>query len=274
MSRRILILGGSGFVGSYLQAELSGAFQVETTSSSGRGATHAFDILRRDHHDLVLRGGYDAIVNCVVRRMGTLAECFEVNVRGLAELASALAASPVHFVQVSTLSATLENRHLGDYGLTKFLADELLAGCSRSGALRTASLRFGQIFDQAGRSAASQPGLHRWVAQLRAREPIEVFAGSSKRAYIPVELVARAIRHAIENQLTGAHDVISPETFTPLELAELLVGQAGLGRDHLRLSTGQTASSYVVPECSPEYRSWFSRQEPVSEHFRRLIQHG
>jgi nucleoside-diphosphate-sugar epimerase len=273
--KRVLVLGGSGFVGGYLRDELASGYEVETTSSTGQHANYAFDLLRREHHALLLRGGWDAVVNCSVRRTGALAELFDVNVRGLAELAFALKDTRLHFVQVSTLLAAPENRHLGDYGLTKFLADELLLQCSRSGSLRPAILRFAQIFDLAGKSASSQPGLHHWVSQIRRREPIEVFTGSAaKRSYLPVQLVARAVRHCLDRELVGVHDVIAPEAFTPLELARLLAQHAGYGQEKIRLSSSKTPASYFIPGCSPEYRSWFAEQKTCSEYFRRLMQDG
>lgn len=276
MSKRVLILGGSGFVGSYLRDELAHEFEVETTSSSGAGATHTFDIMRPEHHSgVVLRGRHDVIVNCIVRRDGTFAEMFAVNVRGLAELALILREMPVHFVQISSVSATMENRHRDDYGFTKFLADEILLHCQRGASFRGSSLRFGQIFDLSGKSAASQPGLHRWVSQLRAREPIEVFAGSgARRSYLPVQTVARAVRHCIERELTGIHDVIAPDTYTPLELATLLVRYAGCDPDRIQVSHTRKPFEYAIPECSPEYRSWLAGQEPCAEYFRRLVQNG
>jgi nucleoside-diphosphate-sugar epimerase len=274
MGKRVLILGGSGFLGSYLRQELAADFEVETTSSSGSTTTHAFDISRSEHHaSVVLGGGYDVVVNCIVRYGDTLAELFEINVRRFAELALALRQTSCHFVQASTFSATPENRHLTDYGLTKFLADEFLLQCVRGAPVRAAILRFGQIFDLAGRSARSQPGLYRWISQIRRNEPIDVFAGSiARRSYLPVELATKAIRLCIERELEGVHDVVAREAYTPSELAALLVQSAPHYRGDVRVSKTAQAFAYRIPDCSPAYAPWFLDQESCAETFRKFFQ--
>jgi len=273
--RRLLILGGTGFVGTYVRRELEVDHDVETTSTSGAGATHAFDITRPEHHALVTRGRYDAIVNCSVRRAGTLAELYDVNVHGLAQLVLALQGTPLHLIQVSSFSGTLANRHATDYGLTKFLGDELVAhvGGGRH-ALRAASLRFGQIFDVAGHSASSQPGLHQWAAKLRAGDPVQVFGAAGKRSYLPVLVVARAIRHTLARQLTGVHDVVAPDAYTPLELARLLAAAAGYDDTKLVVDPHARAFDYAIPACSPEFQAWVAEQDGCLPAFRAMVNHG
>jgi nucleoside-diphosphate-sugar epimerase len=272
---RILILGGTGFVGGYVHRELAADHDLETTSTTGAGASHAFDITRAEHRTLIAEGGYRAVVNCTVRRAGTLAELYEVNVRGLADLVLALRDTPLHFIQISSFSGTLANRNATDYGLTKFLGDELLAhvGGGRH-PLRAASLRFGQIFDAAGRSASSQPGLHGWVAQLRAGAAIRVFGAAGKRSYLPVQVVARAVRHALARELTGVHDVVAPDSYTPLELARLLAAAAGRDDSSIAVDHEARAFDYAIPSCSPAFQAWIAGQESCSSSFREMVQHG
>jgi nucleoside-diphosphate-sugar epimerase len=273
--RRILILGGTGFVGGFVRRELEADHDVETTSTSGTGATHAFDITRVEHHPLVVTGGYDAVINCSVRRGGTLDELYEVNVRGLSALVLALRAVPLHLIQVSSFSGTLANRHATDYGLTKFLGDELVThvGDGRH-ALRAASLRFGQIFDVGGQSASSQPGLHQWVTKLRGGESIKVFGAAGKRSYITAQVVARAMRHALERALIGAHDVVAPDAYTPLELATLLAAAAHADASQIVVDHEARAFDYTIPACSPEFQAWMTDQEGCPSSFQKMVQHG
>ncbi len=272
---RLLILGGTGFVGGYVRRELEVDHDVETTSTTGANATHAFDITRADHLALAVDGGYDAVINCSVRRAGTLAELFEVNVRGLAALGFALRETAVKLIQVSSFSGTPANRNATDYGLTKFLGDELLAhlGDGRH-PLRTASLRFGQIFDATGGSASSQPGLHHWASKLRVGESIKVFGAAGKRSYLPVTVVARAIRHALARDLTGIHDVVAPDAYTPLELATLLAVAAGHDDSKIVVDREARAFDYVIPACSPEFAAWMTDQEGCPSAFREMLNHG
>ena len=273
--RRILILGGTGFVGGFVRRELERDHDVETTSTSGAGATHVFDVTCAEHHALVVGGGYDAIVNCSVRRAGSLAELYEVNVSGLAQLVLALQATPVHLIQVSSFSGTLANRNATDYGLTKFLGDELIthAGSGKQ-PLRSACLRFGQIFDAAGQSASSQPGLHQWAAKLRGGEAIRVFGAAGKRSYLPVPVVARAVRHALERELIGVHDVVAPDAYTPLELATLLASAAGADASKIVVDHEARAFDYTIPACSSEFAAWIAQQEGCPSAFREMVQHG
>jgi nucleoside-diphosphate-sugar epimerase len=272
---RILILGGTGFVGAYVRRELEADHDVETTSTTGAGATHAFDVTRAEHHALVAGGGYHAVINCSVRRAGTLAELYEVNVRGLAALVLALRDTPLHLIQISSFSGTLANRHATDYGLTKFLGDELIVHAG-DGAhpLRAAALRFGQIFDVAGRSASSQPGLHQWAAKLRAGESIRVFGAAGKRSYLPVPVVARAVRHALARGLCGVHDVVAPDAYTPLELARFLAAAAGHDDTKLVVDHEARAFDYAIPACSPEFQGWIAEQEGCPSSFREMVHHG
>jgi nucleoside-diphosphate-sugar epimerase len=273
--RRILVLGGTGFVGEYVRRELEGDHDVETTSTTGAGATHAFDITRAEHHARIAWGGYGAVVNCTARRTGTLAELHEVNVRGLADLAFALRDTPLHFIQVSSFFGTHANRNTSDYGLTKFLGDELLAhvGGGRN-PLRVASLRFGQIVDAAGRSASSQPHLHQWVVKLRAGESIRVYGAAGKRSYLPVRVVARAVRHALAHELTGVHDVVAPDAYTPLELAGVLAAAGGRDASQIVVDPDARAFDYVIPSCSPAFQAWITEQESCVSSFREMMQHG
>jgi nucleoside-diphosphate-sugar epimerase len=272
---KVLILGGTGFVGRFVRRELEGDHEVETTSTTGAGASHAFDITRPEHHALVVGGGYRAVVNCSVRLAGTPAELYEVNVHGLARLVLALRDTPLHLIQVSSFSGTPANRHASDYGLTKFLGDALVTqvGDGRH-ALRAASLRFGQIFDPAGGSARSQPGLHQWAEKLRAGEPIKVFGAAGKRSYLPVAVVARAIRRALARHLIGIHDVVAPEAYTPLELARLLAAAAGHDDQKLVVDRDARAFDYAIPACSPELQAWLAEQEDCSSSFRNMVKHG
>lgn len=272
MSKKtVLILGGTGFVGSYLRDRLRDEYRVLTTSRSGAGADLAFDLAQASSTPIFDEVGPDAVVNCTVCYGATLEECFEVNVRQSGMLFMALRNRPLHFVQLSSVSATPENKHLDDYGLTKAMSDELLHYCGLRGQFDVSILRFSQIFDADGRSARSQPGLHAWVRALAAGEPIEVYDREPrKRSYIPVETVAGAIALAIREAIHGTHDVIAPETYTPLELVRVLAGLAHYDASRLAV-VDKAALAYAIPPCSPRFEGWLAEQEPVPEAFARLF---
>jgi nucleoside-diphosphate-sugar epimerase len=271
--KTVLVLGATGFVGSYLADELRAGHRVVTTSRSGASADHAFELADAASSTLFDTVAPDVVVNCTVGYGPTLEECFEVNVRQSAALYMALRRRSLHFVQLSSVSAAPDNRHATDYGLTKSLGEELLRHCAANGSLRVSILRFGQIFDLAGRFAKSQPGLAAWVAAMHAGAPITVYTRDAQpRSYIPVETVVRAVVHAIRTPVLGTHDVIGPDAYTPLELARLLVELAGYDASRIAL-VDKHALGYRIPACSPHFERWMSQQEPCATAFARLVRH-
>ncbi len=274
MRKRVLLLGGSGLVGSCLAEEIASAHDVTTTSTTGAGADRPFDVCAPDGWaKLVGADRYDTVVNCTVRHAGSLGELFDVHVAGALRLVGWLRDAPTHFIQVSSISAIPGNRNQGDYALTKFLADELLLHASRTGSWRVSVLRFPQIFDVRGRSRRTQPGLHRWVSQIRSGQPIEVFTGSdARRSYIAAPLAAKAIRRCLEEEIVGVHDVIPAERFTLLELATLLTRIRGADPGTIRQNSSVRPAEYVIPECSQAFTEWLAAQEPCESHFRRLME--
>lgn len=272
MSKKtVLILGGTGFVGSYLRTYLEGDYRVVTTSRSGTNADHAFELGQASSTRLFDEVAPDAIVNCTVCYGPTLEACFEVNVREQAGLFMALRSRPLHFLQISSVSAAPANRHLNDYSLTKFMADELLSYGAASAKLRVTILRFAQIFDSAGGSEKSQPGLHAWVASLRKGEPIKVYdRDAQKRSYLPVQTAAGAVELAIRHPIYGTHDVIAPEAYTPRELAHLLAGLAGCDASRIEL-VDKSALGYAIPAVSAQFEGWMSEQTPVPQFLARFF---
>jgi nucleoside-diphosphate-sugar epimerase len=269
--RTILVLGGTGFVGSYLREHLRDAYRVVTTSRSGAGADHAFELADAPSSKLFDAVAPDVVVNCTVAYGSTLEKCFDVHVRQSAALFMAIRHRPIHFVQISSVSATADNKHASDYGFTKAMGDQLLGYCAGNGPFQVSILRFGQMFDLVGRSARSQPGLAAWVAAMKTGEPITVYTrAEQKRSYIPVQTAVRAIELAIRTPVLGTHDVISPDAYTPLELARLLAQLAGYDSSRMALVDKQ-ALGYSIPGCSPEFEDWMSRQEPCVTYFARLV---
>ena len=269
--KTVLILGGAGFVGAHVRERLRDEHRVLTTSRSGAGADYAFDLARSSESSIFDEVAPDVVVNCTAGYGRALAECLEVNVCHSAALFTRLQDRPLHFVQISSLSATPENKLATPYGLTKHIGDELLGYCASKGQLSASILRFGQIFDAEGRCAKSQPGLDGWVKSLKRGEPITVYGRApQKRSYIPVQTVARAVAFAIRNAILRTHDVVAPESYAPLELALLLAKLAGRDASAI-VSVDRTAFGYSIPACSPEFDRWMSEQEPCSAFFARMF---
>lgn len=269
-SRTVLILGGTGFVGSYLREHLRGEHRVVATSRSGAGADRAFRLADAASTSLFDEVAPDVVVNCTVSYASTLEECLAVNLHQTAALYLALRHRPLQLVQISSVSATADNKHQSDYGFTKAMGDELLAHVASHGELRATVLRFSQIFDAAGRSASSQPGLEAWGTAIRKGEPIRVFDREPrKRSYLPVESVVRAIAHAIRVPVHGTHDVIATESYTPRELVHLLAELGGYDPSRIE-RVDRSAAGYAIPACSPAFEGVLA-QEPLRAAFARLL---
>ena len=269
--KTVLILGGTGFIGSYLHEHLRGEHRVVATSRSGAGADHAFRLDDAASSSLFDEVAPDVVVNCTVSYAATLEESLKVNVYQTGALYLALRQRSLQLIQISSVSATHKNKQQSDYGFTKAMCDELLAHVAARSNLTATILRFPQIFDAEGRSASSQPGLEAWANAIRKGAPISVFDREpQKRSYLPIESVVRAIAHAIRVPVLGTHDVVAAESYTPSELVHLLAELGGYDRSRIE-HVDKSAAGYAIPACSPEFEALLASNEPVRAAFSRLL---
>jgi UDP-glucose 4-epimerase len=216
--RRVLVTGGSGFVGRHVVAQLArhGA-QVRVVDLD----THpdpAVDLVQGDIADgavleRAFEGGIDAVVHLaavtsVLRSLEHPQLTFATNVAGTNEvLESARAAGVRALAFASTnavtgpmvgpaISETAPLRPLTPYGATKAAAEMLMSAYTSAYGIRCASLRLTNVYGPG--MQAKDSIVARLMRAIRLGRTFEIYGdGRQVRDYVHVEDVAAAIELAI-----------------------------------------------------------------------------
>jgi len=196
-ARRVLVLGGRGFLGRHVVAALQAAGD-EVVSAGRSGGPD----LRR----LTAEAGLDAVVNCAGRTHGTRSELVADNVGLVADVLDAIAGSSIRLVHIGSsaeygrggIDAPVREDGptlpVGPYGITKLAATQLV----RNAGAPAVVLR---VFNPvgAGMAAASMLG----AAADRMREALRTGHGSismgdlsAERDFIDARDVADAVVEA------------------------------------------------------------------------------
>lgn len=239
--KNVLILGGTGFVGSHVCEKLVRAGWNVTVatrrSSNARHVMHlpSLEVRELDVHDAsalqVAAQGQDAIVNLVAILHGTQAAFDKVHVELPQKIATACASAKVgKLVHVSALGAntqkpgSLPSMYLRSKSMGEAI---LLASCSQ---MALTILRPSVIFGQGDQFLNV-------FANLQKVFPFMPLAGADARFQpVWVEDVATAIVKALERGGAGVQtlEACGPEVFTLRQLVEISATLAGVNRGHGR----------------------------------------
>ena len=173
MPENILILGGSGFLGSYLAEFLKPHYAVDVTSTQGGIATLQFDVLK---NKFAILDKYECVVNCMVSNQIDDKKNFNVNVKGTRSILEHLQNNRCHYVNISSVFATAENFRQNNYSLTKHLTDEVVRSFEGRPFLKLTTLRFSQIYDAVGKARKTQAGLFYFAEKIKNQETLTLFA--------------------------------------------------------------------------------------------------
>lgn len=284
--QRILLIGGSGQLGTALRAELSG-IAIDAPA-------HAeFEIATADPAPLLDRAPYDVAINCAAFHNVDACEreperAFAVNAVGVDRLARACAERDIAFATISTdyvfdgeATRPYVETDAPDprtaYGVSK-LAGEQLA--RRSGPKHYV-VRTSGVFSVAGTSSKGTPLLERVLGQAQRGEPTRMVADITfSPSYAPH--VARAIAALLAAKAYGTHHITSAGScswFTFVQAAFARAGLAGapleplsyasLGNPVQRPHYSALENTTLAAHGIPELPRW---DEALDEYFAARVQ--
>ncbi len=258
--KRILILGGTGFVGRHICTRLSQAgWSAVVPSRSPAAARHLaglprVDVVPGDGHDeatlIRLLAGADAVVNLVAILHGSEAAFEQVHVELPKKLARACAAAGVRrLVQVSALGAALDGPSM--YQRSKARGEAVLHTEAAADFLDLTVLRPSVIF-------GAQDKFLNVFAQLQRMFPVIPLAGADTRFQpVWVEDVAAAVMRCLQDDATigQTFEACGPEVFTLRDLVRLAGQYAGVNQGRGRPVLG-------LPMTLARLQAWLMERLP------------
>lgn len=253
---RILITGGSGFIGSHLAEHFQGKAHVRVLDNLRTG--HRRNLAGLDvefiegsvtNRDVVRRAveGVDYVFHLaalvsVPESVERRHECVELNVTGLLHVLEASAAAGVKKLCLSSSAAIYGNNPTvpkredmlpeprSPYAVTKLDGEYYCQQFTEAGRLETAALRFFNVFgprqDPAGAYAAAVPI---FIQRAFGGEPLTIYGdGGQTRDFIYVkDIVAANVFAATTPGVTGVFNAGYGGQITVLELAQRIIALAG-----------------------------------------------
>jgi UDP-glucose 4-epimerase len=295
MSRRALVTGGAGFIGSHVaDALLEQGFAVEILDNLSSGdrrnvpaaaTLHELDITSPDAARLIKESKYDAICHLAAQidvRKSVADPGFDaaVNVGGTLNLVEAVrqSAHKTRFVFSSTGGAIYGDfvdvptpEHVAKdpespYGIAKLSAEYYLAYYARVHGLDTVALRYSNVYGPRQNPHGEAGVVAIFCARILEGKPLTVFGeGTQTRDYVYVGDVARANVAAITHSLSKpaqldlrAFNVGTSRQTTVLELANSLkrAASSGVQVQHAPARTGEQQRSAIIIDKAARELGW------------------
>ncbi len=266
--QRVLVTGGSGFVGRSVVAELHrhgvDVVVADRDPFPGDGVTLVQGDLRDPAvRDRAVTAGLTGIVHLaaitsVLRSAEQPQETFDNNVemtQGLLELARQRDTGPfvlastnavVGNVGTSTITEQSPLRPLTPYGATKAACEMLLSGYAGSYGMTTCALRFTNIYGPG--MAAKDSFVPRLMRAALTGGGVQVYGdGKQARDLVHVEDVATAIVAAWQRRFTGTAIIGAATSVTVLDLIEAARQATGapIPAEHVPAKTGEMPAVIV-----------------------------
>ena len=306
MSRRILITGGAGFIGSHLAYHFAPGAEVTVLDDLRSGHARNLDgvrcrFLRGSIMDATalrqaIEGAEEvyhlAAMISVPESVAKPAECAELNTEGTRRvLAAALAAGARKVVLASSAAIYGDNPTVpklesmppepkSPYAVTKLAGEQLLENYRQTHGLGTTSLRFFNVFGprQDPRSAYAA-AIPIFIAKALRDEPIGIHGdGGQTRDFISVTDIVAALAYAGSSQdMAGTYNVGYGRSQSILALAEEIIRLTGSKSkiEHLPPRDGDVRHSLASTErlLAAGWKAQSSVRAGLAEtvgYFRRL----
>jgi UDP-glucose 4-epimerase len=269
--RRILVTGGSGFIGRHAVAELSRAgAHVRVVDLKPHPDpdvdTVVGDIADLDALESAFAGGIDSVVHLaavtsVLRSLEQPDLTFTTNVAGthaLLEAARAAGARSLVFASTNAVAGSMEApaiteaatlKPLTPYGATKAAAEMLMSAYTASYGLRCACLRLTNVYGPG--MQAKDSIVARLMRAIRLERTFEIYGdGRQVRDYVHVSDVIAAVRLGLDHEEWKGPIVIGSGTsLSVLEVVEAVrqVTGAELAVEHGPARPGEMPAVIVDP---------------------------
>jgi UDP-glucose 4-epimerase len=283
MTRRALVTGGAGFIGSHVAEHLlAGGWSVEVIDdlSSGKrenlpaAATfHHLDVRSADAATLLANGRFDAIVHLAAQmdvRRSVADPAFDaaVNVLGTLNLLEAVRASRLRarFVLASTGGAiygdhaippnveTVGKEPDSPYAISKLAAEHYLSYYARIHGLDTVALRFANVYGPRQDPHGEAGVVSIFCRRILENQPLTVFGdGSQTRDYVYVRDVAAAVMRALDVELAAPTGIDRRAFNIGTGVATSVLGLVGA----LRSATRSAADLQFAPKRPGEQQASF-----------------
>ena len=157
------------------------------------------------------------------------------------------------------------------YGLSKWLAEQLVEYEARTAGLKTVILRPCMVYDEMEDVGEHRSAMIRFASNLARGRPIEVHRGSA-RGWLHVSDAVRAIEAATRVERHAVINIGHPEIVPMIDLAEMI-------RSELRVDPSLITVTQLPPQMTLVKRPTLERQRtlldfqpaiPLSEGVRRV----
>lgn len=272
-SRRVLVTGGAGFIGSRLVDTLLEAGDevvvADLRAPAAPEVTHiGGDLLDPAVREKVFATGVDAVVHLaaftsVLRSVERPGECAQTNVELTGELLELARRRDVStFVLASTNAVAGDHgtapiteetplRPMSPYGASKAAAEMLLAGYAGAYGLTTAAVRFSNVYGPGMQAKDSfVPRLMRAAVEGTG---VEVYGdGEQRRDMVHVDDAVQGVRLALDGALQGPSIVAGGHSVTVNELvaATRRVTGVAIPVTHVPAKSGEMPAVVVDIEAS------------------------
>ena len=283
MSKRVLITGGAGFIGSHLVRHFASQAQVTVLDDLRSGYAHNLDgvacrfvrgsILDASALREAMTGAEEvyhlAAMISVPESVAKPAECAELNTEGTRRILDAAVAAGVRKVVLASSAAiygdnptvpkfeSMSPEPKSPYAETKLAGEHLLEAYRQAHGLGTTSLRFFNVFgprqDPRSAYAAAVPI---FIAKALRDEPIGIHGdGGQTRDFVHVADIVGALAYAgASADMAGTYNVGYGRSQSIL----------GLAQEILRLTGSKSAIEHLPPRVGDVRHSLASTERLLS----------